>query len=214
MRRRSLFILLACLALTALLTIPTFAQETEEEEPAVITFEQPVLITSIGQSAGAAQAKILAMKAGLDFVYEQRASLDDLEGMKTLIVVMGASGKGLGAAGVDIDAEIEWATELFDRAQELEIAIIAMHIEGSARRGPMSDQINTPFAPRADYLIIKGAATEEEAANIDIDEAANGNIDGLFTKIAEENEISIAFVARTLDVVAVLEDLFPAEEEG
>ena len=212
MRRRSLFILLTCLTLTALLTIPTLAQETEEEEPAVITFEQPVLITSIGQSAGAAQAKILAMKAGLDFVYEQRASLDDLEGMKVLIVVMGASGKGLGAAGVDIDAEIEWATELFDRAQELEIVIIAMHVEGSARRGPMSDQINTTFAPLADYLIIKGSATEEEAANID--EAANGNLDGLFTTIAEENEIPIAFVARTLDVVVVLEDLFPAEEEG
>ena len=212
MRRRSFFILIACLILTALLTIPTLAQETEEEEPAVITFEQPILITSIGQSAGAAQAKILAMKAGLDFVYEQRASLDDLEGMKTLIVVMGASSKGLGAAGVDIDVEIEWATELFDRAQELGIAIIAMHIEGSARRGPMSDQINTTFAPLADYLIIKGAATEEEAA--DIDEAANGNIDGLFTTIAEENEIPIAFVAMTLDVVVVLEDLFPADEEG
>jgi hypothetical protein len=200
--------------LTLLLAIPTLAQEAEEEESAVITFDQPVLITSIGQSAGAAQAKILAMKAGLDFVYEQRASLDDLEGMKVLIVVMGASGKGLGAAGVDIDAEIEWATELFNRARELEIVIIAMHIEGSARRGPMSDQINTTFAPLADYLIIKGAATEEEAANIDIDEAANGNLDGLFTTIAEENEIPIAFVAITLDVVVVLEVLFPAEEEG
>ncbi len=214
MRRRSFFILIACLILTALLTIPTLAQETEEEEPAVIAFEQPILITSIGQSAGAAQAKILAMKAGLDFVYEQRASLDDLEGMKTLIVVMGASSKGLGAAGVDIDVEIEWATELFDRAQELGIAIIAMHIEGSARRGPMSDQINTTFAPLADYLIIKGAATEEEAADLNLNEAANGNIDGLFTTIAEENEIPIAFVAMTLDVVVVLEDLFPAEEEG
>jgi len=178
----------------------------------IASFEQTVLITSIGQSAGAAQAKILAIRAGLDFVYEQRASLDALEGMKTLIVVMGASGKGLGAAGVDIDAEIEWATELFDRAQELEIAIIAMHVEGSARRGPMSDQINTVFAPRANYLIIKGSATEEEAA--DIDEAANGNIDGLFSTIAEENEIPIAFVAMTLDVVVVLEDLFPTEEEG
>lgn len=214
MRRKSFFILLACLTLTALLTIPTLAQETEEEEPAVITFEQPVLITSIGQSAGAAQAKILAMKAGLNFVYEQRASLDDLEEMKVLIVVLGASGKGLGAAGVDIDAEIEWATELFDRARELEIAIIAMHIEGSSRRGPMSDQINTTFAPLADYLIVKGAATEEEAANLNINEEANGNIDGLFTTIAAENEIPIAFVAKTLDVVVVLEDLFPAEEEG
>ncbi len=212
MRRRSLLILFVCLTLTALLTLPTLAQETEEEESAVITFEQPVLITSIGQSAGAAQAKILAIRAGLDFVYEQRASLDDLEGMKVLIVVMGASGKGLGAAGVDIDAEIAWATELFDRARELEIVIIAMHIEGSSRRGPMSDQINTTFAPLADYLIIKGSATEEEAANID--EAANGNLDGLFTTIAEENEIPIAFVTKTLDVVVVLEGLFPATEEG
>ncbi|HHR85407.1 MAG TPA: hypothetical protein ENL23_03555 [Candidatus Acetothermia bacterium] len=211
MRRRSLLILFVCLTLTALLTIPAITQETEKEEPVVITFEQPVLITSIGQSAGAAQAKILAMKADLDFVYEQRASLDDLEGMKTLIVVMGASGKGLGAAGVDIGAEIAWATELFDRARELEIVIIAMHIEGSSRRGPMSDQINTTFAPLADYLIIKGSATEEEAANTD--EAANGNLDGLFTTISEENEIPIVFVTKTLDVVPVLKSLFPAKEE-
>jgi hypothetical protein len=76
----------------------------------------------------------------------------------------------------------------------------------------MSDQINTTFAPLADYLIIKGSATEEEAANID--EAANGNLDGLFTTIAEENEIPIAFVTKTLDVVVVLEGLFPAAEEG
>ena len=212
MRRRGLLILFVCLTLTALLTIPAITQETEKEEPVVITFEQPILITSIGQSAGAAQAKILAMKAGLDFVYEQRASIEALEGMKTLIVVMGASGKGLGAAGVDIDAEIAWATDLFDRARELEIAIIAMHIEGDARRGPMSDQINTAFAPRADYLIVKGAVTEGEAANLD--EAANGNKDGLFTTIAEENEIPIVFVTKTLDVVPVLKSLFPAKEEG
>ena len=212
MHRKSFSILLVCLTLTILLAIPLLAQDTKDEESPVITFEQPILITSIGQSAGAAQAKILAMKAGLDFVYEQRASIEALEGMKTLIVVMGASGKGLGAAGVDIDAEIAWATDLFDRARELEIAIIAMHIEGDARRGPMSDQINTAFAPRADYLIVKGAATEEEAA--DLDEAANGNKDGLFTTIAEENEIPIVFVTKTLDVVPVLKSLFPAKEEG
>ena len=33
-----------------------------------------------------------------------------LEGHETLIVVLGASIKGLGAAGVDIDSEIAWAT--------------------------------------------------------------------------------------------------------
>jgi len=212
MYRKSFSILVVCLTLTALLAIPLLAQDTKDEESLVITFEQPILITSIGQSAGAAQAKILAMKAALDFVYEQRASIEALEGMKTLIVVMGASGKGLGAAGVDIDAEIAWATDLFERARKLEIPIIAMHIEGDARRGPTSDQINTAFAPQADYLIVKGAATEEEAA--DLDEAANGNKDGLFTTIAEENKIPITFVTKTLNVVSVLKNLFPAKEEG
>lgn len=189
--------------------VPAVAQESDVQT-ASTTFKQPILIASIGQSAGAQQAKILARKAGLDYTFEQRPSVELLEGYTTLIVVLGASSKGLGAAGVDMDEEIAWATELFEKARELEMAIIAMHIEGGARRGPSSDLANTTFAPLVDHLIVKGNAPDEEWAEA---EEANGNADGLFTTIATENEIPITYIAKTLDAVAVLQQLFAIETD-
>ena len=200
------FSLLMTVVLTLTLGVLGLAQEDE-----ALLFEQPVLITSIGQSAGAAQARILAMKAGLEFTYDQRAALELLDGVKTLIVVPGASGKGLGAAGVDLDAEIAWATELIDRAEELGVRLIVLHIEGQARRGPSSQTTIDVCAPRAAQLIVKGAATEEDAA--EMDDVANGNFDFMFSDLAAEYEIPIAFATTTLDVVPVLQALFGTESE-
>ena len=169
------------------------------------TFEQPAFIASIGQSAGAQQAKVLADRAGLEFTFEARPAPEMLEGHKTLIVVLGASTKGLGAAGVDIDAEIAWGTQLFEKARASRMSIVAMHIEGGTRRGPSSDQINTTFAPLVDHLIVKGAAPNQEWAEA---EEANGNADGLFTTIAAEQGIPITYIARTLDAVGALQQLF------
>jgi hypothetical protein len=172
------------------------------------TFESPAFIASVGQSAGAMQAKVLADRAGLEFTFEPRPGPEMLEGHKTLIVVLGASIKGLGAAGVDMDAEIAWATQLFEKAGESGMSIIAMHIEGGTRRGPSSDQINTTFAPLVDHLIVKGASPDQAWAEA---EEANGNADGLFTTIAAEHGIPITYIARTLDAVGALQQLFGIE---
>ena len=194
--RRALYLLVA-FGLGVALTLPAFTQEVQTTS--IVSFEQPVLITSIGQSAGAMMAMVLAQKAGLSsFVYKQRASLKDVEVAKTLIAVLGASGKGLGAAGVDIDSEIAWGKKLFAHAKELKIPIIAMQIEGEVRRGPMSDRIINALAPQSDYLIVKDSA----------------NKDGLFTKISTENKIPITFVKTALDVVPILQEIFPAKEKG
>jgi len=169
------------------------------------TFESPAFIASVGQSAGAMQARVLADRAGLEFTFEARPAPEMLEGHKTLIVVLGASTKGLGAAGVDVDSEIAWATHLFEKARESGMSIIAMHIEGGTRRGPSSDRINTTFAPMVDHLIVKGASPDQEWAEA---EEANGNADGLFTTIAADNGISITYIARTLEAVGALQQLF------
>ena len=172
------------------------------------TVESPAFIASVGQSAGAQQARVLATRAGLEFTFEARPAAEMLEGHKTLIVVLGASTKGLGAAGVDVDAEIAWATGLFEKAQELGMSIVAMHIEGGTRRGPSSDRINTTFAPLVDHLIIKGASPDQEWAEA---EEADGNADGLFTQIAAERGISITYIAKTLEAVGALQQLFGVE---
>ena len=172
------------------------------------TLETPAFIASVGQSAGAQQARVLAMRAGLDFTFEARPAPEMLEGHETLIVVLGASTKGLGAAGVDIDAEIAWATGLFEKARELGMSIVAMHIEGGTRRGPSSDRVNTTFAPMADHLIVKGAAPGQDWTEA---EEANGNADGLFTDIAAEQGISITYITRTLEAVDALQQIFGVE---
>lgn len=172
------------------------------------TFESPAFIASVGQSAGAQQARVLATRAGLEFTFEPRPAAEMLEGHKTLIVVLGASTKGLGAAGVDIEAEIAWATTLFEKARALGMSIVAMHIEGGTRRGPSSDRINTTFAPLVDHLIIKGSSPDQEWAEA---EEADGNADGLFTEIAAEQGFSVTYIAKTLEAVGALQQLFGVE---
>jgi len=172
------------------------------------TFESPAFIASVGQSAGAMQARVLADRAGLEFTFEARPAPEMLEGHKTLIVVLGASTKGLGAAGVDMDAEIAWATALFEKARASGMSIVAMHIEGGTRRGPSSDRVNTTFAPLVDHLIVKGAAPDQAWAEA---EEADGNADGLFTTIAAEQGIPITYIAKTLEAVDALKQLFGVE---
>ena len=171
-------------------------------------FESPAFIASVGQSAGAQQAKVLADRAGLQFTFEARPAPEMLEGHKTLIVVLGASTKGLGAAGVDMDAEIAWATQLFQKARESGMSIVAMHIEGGTRRGPSSDRVNTTFAPLVDHLIVKGGSPDQDWGEA---EEANGNADGLFTQIAADQGIPITYIAKTLEAVGALQQLFGVE---
>jgi hypothetical protein len=107
-----------------------------------------------------------------------------------------------------MDEEVTWATELFEKARELGMSIVAMHIEGGTRRGPSSDRVNTTFAPLVDHLIVKGAPPDQDWAEA---EEANGNADGLFTSIAAEHGIPITYIARTLDAVDVLRQSFGIE---
>ena len=68
------------------------------------TAELPVLITSIGQSPGPVYFRVFMNRLGYDFVFNSLATVEDMaagheEGgpFKTIIIVTGASGKGMGA---------------------------------------------------------------------------------------------------------------------
>src|SRR4030042_2091354 len=90
----------------ALLTMPANGQQNEE------IFEQPLLITSAGQNAEVQIAAVLAKRAGLNYTLSKQATAADLESMKTLVLVLGTSLKGLGAAGLDVDTERERVSAL------------------------------------------------------------------------------------------------------
>ncbi|MBS3765579.1 hypothetical protein KGY71_03555 [Candidatus Bipolaricaulota bacterium] len=170
-----------------------FIGAAAEEEAEDLTFEQPLLITSIGQSPGAMMAKVLAKRVDLKFVYNPTAKGDNLEDLdvNTIVAVVGASGKGLGAAGLDIEDEISRVKGLLQAAKDLKIPMIIMHIEGVQRRGDMSNKLIKTFVPQSDYIIVQ----------------KSGNDDGLFTELSEENEITMEQVEKAEGAAPVLDEI-------
>lgn len=103
--------------------------------------ETPALITSAGQSADASMLSAILEKAGFSCDIETSIGADsfDTSAYKTLIIGVGGSQKGLGAAGVDADVEQERVDAVVAKAEEADMTIIVAHIGGSARRGELSD---------------------------------------------------------------------------
>ncbi len=196
MRRTAVISLIALLAIAS--PALTVAQETEpaaeETKPAAeeIKFAQPALISSAGQSADVKLAGMMAKRLELDAKVEIMAVPDNLDGMKTLIIVPGFSSKGLGAAGISQADEMARVIALVDAANEKGIPILMLHIGGKARRMGQSDAFNELAAKNAKYMVV----------------VAQGNEDGFFTTISEESGTPMEVVAKIPDAMQPLEKLF------
>jgi len=173
-----------------LMAIPVLFSENIGAPPA--KFEQPILITSAGQSAEVQLASVLSKRAGLDAVLVKAASPRDLKNTKTLVLVLGASLKGLGAAGIDAADEKARVKGLVEAAQNLDIAILCLHLGGEARRGQLTDQMIEEFLPYGQMAIV----------------VKSGNGDGLFTSICAQHNIPLIEVDRTIDAIAPFKNVF------
>lgn len=142
----------------------------------------------------------------MDYVYKLDASAADLNAkspggapIKSVIIVTGASLKGMGAAGVSIEDEIGRIQALIAAAKKQNIKVIAAHIEGMKRRaqgaspGDNSDELTIDaVCPQASLLIIK----------------KEGDEDGRFTTISKDKKIPMISYEKNLDLQNVLKDLF------
>jgi len=189
--------IIASLALTA-----TFAAGQAQAPRA----ETPVLLASCGQSPGPVMLKVILHKLGLSYELNALATPADLKAKaqagtpyKSLVIVMGASLKGMGAAGISIDDELKRTAELIDEARKEGIKIIGAHVEGMKRRsqgaaaGDTTDeQAIDAVAPNSDLLIIN----------------KEGDSDGRFTTISKAKNIPMIVVEKNLDLVTELGKLF------
>ena len=161
----------------------------------------PILVTSCGQSEGPSSLNTILKRVGVAYDIAPLATVKDLKAKsyKTLIITMGASLKGMGAAGIAIDDELMRISELIDAAKKDKITIVGAHIEGMKRRaqgaeaGDTTDEqsIDT-VAPKSDILFIK----------------KEGNEDGRFTIIAQAKKIPMIEFEKNMDMVAELTKLF------
>lgn len=166
-------IFLSLFVVSALLLFAATAGAKSLEAP---IFEQPALITAVGQSADAQLANILFKKAGVEYTLKALAKPGDLAGAKTLVLVIGGSSKGLGAAGINASEEAARAQSLIDAAKQQGIKILAMHIGGENRRGDLTDRYIGPSLANAEYAIVVKA----------------GDKDGMFAKGMEGKYIDFA----------------------
>jgi hypothetical protein len=155
-------------------------------------FEQPILITSAGQSADVTLVNMLCKKLNLNAKAVNMAKSSDFGNIKTLIIVAGFSSKGLGAAGISREQELTRIKELIANAKEKKIRIVMMHIGGKPRRGNQSDDFNKIAAESSVHMIV----------------VKQGNEDQFFTKIAEANKVSIDLVDKISESAQPLSALF------
>ena len=154
--------------------------------------EFPALVTSGGQSADYQMIGTVMTKQGMDFTINNLATSADLGDAKTLIVVVGGSSKGLGAAGIDADGELARVGELIDAAKSKGLTVIAMHTGGSARRGDLSDKFIAPVFEKADYAIV----------------VKSGDEDGLMSGICSSKGIRMDSISSISEVATVLPAAF------
>jgi hypothetical protein len=146
--------------------VATFGQGFALKAPIA---QKPALLTSVGQSADIEMVKVLLERAALPHTMDPQVKPANLAaaGAKTLIMVVGGSTKGLGAAGVSADAEIERGKNLIAAAKRLGMTLIGLHVGGSSRRGELSDKFIQATIPSCDYVIV----------------VTEGNKDGFFEKL-------------------------------
>ena len=190
-----------------------------------IKAKAPVIIVSAGQSGGPYVAMALLDRAKLGYDYADAPNVTHLASgvglpaydpndsnvlpvqiesncnypqgtpYKTMIMVMGASLKGMGASGLTIDTELKRIQANISWARKNNVTIIGMHVEGKSLRGkPGSDneRVIDYVLPYCDMIIV----TE------------GSNFDGKFSDLANRYNISISVAKNVSAIVPIIAKIF------
>jgi hypothetical protein len=171
-----------------------------------VTADLPVLLTSCGQSPGPTRIQFFLNRLDLQHEFLEMATAQDLadrqaagDPFKTIIIVTGASLKGMGAAGVSMREELIRTEALIAEAKRRGMTIIGAHVEGMARRaqgaaaGDNSDEQSIDAVmPFADLLIVR----------------QDGDEDRRFSIISENSGIPLILFEKNMEMGDVLGRVF------
>lgn len=166
----------------------SFAQKV----PAGVSAELPVAMTCPGQAPEGQLVKLIFGRLKTPIKYDPFLEPKELAGNKTLIIILGGSGKGLGSAGVDLRDEMKRAEALIAEATKQKIKLIGIHTGGEDRRGEVSSKLIALVGPKMSYIIVR----------------EDGNKDGLFTKLAGEHKIPLTIIKGTQELSDLFKELF------
>ncbi|MBE3100481.1 MAG: hypothetical protein IMZ44_25455 [Planctomycetes bacterium] len=194
-RRSALIRTSLCLALVLFVAGTVRAQAPAAKATA------PVLVTSCGQSPGPLKITVFFKQLQVEHEYKAEATAQDIASKKykSVIIVTGASLKGMGAAGVSIKDELARTAALIAEAKKQGVMLIGSHVEGMERRaqgaapGDNSDELSIDaVCPKAQLLIVR----------------KDGDEDGRFTTISKTAKIPLILFEKNLELKDVLKNLY------
>jgi hypothetical protein len=154
--------------------------------------KEPVLLTAAGQSADILMIKVLLERNKIFIKNLPLAQPEDLTDMKTLVIVLGGSSKGLGAAGIDSEKEHARLKRVLAKARDAGIQVLAMHIGGQNRRGELSDAFITQVIPASSYVVV----------------VKEGDEDGFISKAAAKAKVDVLFVNKISELAGPIKVIF------
>jgi hypothetical protein len=155
-------------------------------------YEQPILISSAGQSADVKLVQMLVQRQKLNSKTVLMATQADLKDIKTLLIIPGFSSKGLGAAGVSQQQEMDRVKALITAANTMKIPIIMVHVGGNARRQGQSDAFNKLVSENSKYMIV----------------VRQGDEDGFFSAISKSKGLPLILVDKISETETPIANLF------
>jgi hypothetical protein len=163
-------------------------------ETAVPTFKQPVFVTSAGQCIDWQTVKMLVQRLGIKF--EVNATVEPAEinksTAKTMIVVVGHSLKGLGAAGISAKDELARVKKALAAAKKKKMSVALFHIGGNMRRGPTSQPFIDATLAYARFVVVY----------------KDGNTDKYFTNYCAKHKIPMMELDKVVDAQGALKKMF------
>jgi len=177
-----------------------------EAQDAGVTAEGPVLLTSCGQSPGPDMVKFFLGRLKLDYELEALATAQSLidrqqagNPFKAMIIVTGASLKGMGAAGISMEEELIRTEALIAEAKKQGITIVGAHVEGMDRRaqgaveGDNSDEQSIDAVmPFSDVIVVR----------------QDGNEDRRFTILSDTKGVPLMLFEKNMEMETVFGKLF------
>jgi hypothetical protein len=136
--------------------------------------------------------KVLVDRQKIPCQFNPAAGVEALKEVKSVIIVIGGSTKGLGAAGIDSNKELNRVQQILAKAIEMNLPLIGIHVGGKARRGELSDQFIHLVAPKVSYLIV----------------LKEGDGDEIFSKTALKHGIPMTFVSKISEAQEPLKTIY------
>jgi hypothetical protein len=185
--------LVVCAVGVLLVAVTIFSGSAYAQKvPAGVSAELPVAMTCPGQAPEGQLVKLIFGRLKTPIKYDPFMEPKEVGGSKTLIIILGGSGKGLGSAGVNLQDEMKRAEALVTEANKQKIKLVGIHSGGEDRRGEVSTKLIDLVAPKMSYLIVR----------------EDGNKDSLFTKLSNERKIPLTLIKGTQELSDVFKELF------